>query len=231
MGIVELRGIRKTYVMGTEEVHALAHIDLDVPEGEFIAIMGSSGSGKSTMLNILGCLDRPTDGAYLLGGKDVSGMDDDALSEVRARRIGFVFQSFNLLPQLTVVENVEVPLFYQGVAPAEGRQRSTTIAERVGLAGRLGHRPTELSGGQQQRVAIARALVNDPLILLADEPTGNLDSRTGAEILEMLLELNRSGRTLILVTHDPAVAAHAHRTIVLRDGRIVEERRNDPGRP
>jgi putative ABC transport system ATP-binding protein len=223
--IVELRDLERTYLMGSEPVHALTGINLSIAEGEFIAIMGSSGSGKSTMLNLLGCLDRPTSGSYFLGGEDVSEMRDDALSEIRAKRIGFVFQSFNLLPQLTVLENIEVPLFYQGVSPVESRRRSQALAEKVGLGGRLSHRPTELSGGQQQRVAIARALVNDPLIILADEPTGNLDTKTGEEILGILLDLNRSGRTMILVTHDGKVAAHAHRTVVLRDGAIVDERR------
>ena len=220
MAIVEFRNVVRTYPMGGELVHALRGVDLTIEEGDFFAIMGASGSGKSTLLNILGCLDRPTSGRYFLGGRDVSRVSDDELSEVRATRIGFVFQSFNLLPQLSVLDNVEVPLFYQGVSPREARSRSEAIASKVGLGSRLTHRPNELSGGQQQRVAIARALVNDPLIVLADEPTGNLDSATGREVMGLLEDLHRSGRTIVLVTHDEKVASGADKRAILVDGRV-----------
>jgi len=224
--VAELRDASRVYTMGATEVRALDHVDLAFEEGQYTAIMGASGSGKSTMLNILGCLDRPTAGQYVLGGRDVSSLEDDELSRERNRRLGFVFQAYNLIPHLTVLENIEVPMEYGDVPPAEARRRATQLAERMGLAERLGHRPTELSGGQQQRVAIARSLANDPMVLLADEPTGNLDSRTGEEILGLLDELNASGRTLIVVTHDPQVAARAHRTVVMHDGRVarIEER-------
>src|SRR5215218_10201689 len=208
------------------EVAALRSINIDFVEGEYTAIMGASGSGKSTLMNILGCLDRPTHGRYVLGGDDVSQMPDDALSEIRSRRIGFIFQNFNLIPQLTVLENLEVPMFYLGIHPNERRRRATELAEKVGLAERLDHRPMQLSGGQQQRVCIARAMVNDPLILLADEPTGALDSKTGQQILELFDELVASGRTIILVTHDPGVGKRAHRVIQLHDGRVVKDERN-----
>jgi putative ABC transport system ATP-binding protein len=187
--------------------------------------MGPSGCGKSTLLNLLGCLDRPTAGRYRLGGQDVSQLDDDALSTIRGARIGFVFQSYNLIQQLTVVENIEVPLFYQGWPEEAGRERARQLAERVGLGDRLEHKPFELSGGQQQRVAIARALVNDPLIILADEPTGNLDSASGADILRLFDELHAQGKTLVLVTHDPNVAAHARRVLRLRDGQVESDTR------
>jgi len=187
-----------------------------------IAVMGPSGSGKSTLLNILGCLDKPSAGAYLLGGEDVSGLSDDALSEIRASRIGFVFQSYHLIPQLTVAENIEVPLSYQGLSERDSYSRAVELAEEVGLSHRLRHLPTELSGGQCQRVAIARALASKPLIVLADEPTGNLDSHTGAEILDLIVTLNRGGTTIILVTHDPQVAAVAHRTVHMIDGRLTD---------
>src|SRR5215213_149103 len=195
------------------EVAALRSINLDFLEGEYTAIMGASGSGKSTLMNILGCLDQPTSGAYILGGLDVSELPDDQLSEIRSQRIGFIFQNFNLIQQLTVLENLEVPMFYLGIPPHERRRRAIAIAEKVGLAQRLDHRPMQLSGGQQQRVCIARGLVNDPLILLADEPTGALDSKTGQQILELFDELVASGRTIILVTHDPHVGQRAHRVI------------------
>jgi len=206
-------------------VRALDGLSLAIPEGEFLAIMGPSGSGKSTLLNILGCLDRPTAGAYYLGGEDVSKLGDSALSMRRCRFLGFVFQSYNLIPQLTVLENIEIPLFYQGLSPRACRERSHVLAERVGLADRLDHRPTELSGGQQQRVAVARALANDPLVILADEPTGNLDSRTGEEIMDLILGLHGQGKTIILVTHDAKVATHAQRIIRLADGVIVADER------
>jgi len=226
MTLVEFRNLRKTYTMGAVEVHALRGIDLRFEEGEYIAIMGPSGSGKSTLLNLLGCLDRPTSGTYLLGDEDVSALSDDQLSEIRSSRIGFVFQSYNLIAQLSVVENIEVPLYYQGWSERDSFARASELAAMVGLSDRLGHRPAELSGGQQQRVAIARSLANDPLILLADEPTGNLDSTTGHEILELLDDLNDRGKTLILVTHEDFVAQHAQRVIHLADGRVDREERN-----
>jgi len=219
--IVELREVVRTYAMEGETVYALRGVNFAVEEGDFFAVMGASGSGKSTLLNVLGCLDRPTSGEYILGGRDVSRLSDDELSSVRAKEIGFVFQSFNLLPQLSVLDNVEVPLFYQGIAPAEARRRSLEIAQRVGLGDRVSHRPSQLSGGQQQRVAIARALANDPLILLADEPTGNLDSVSGAEVLRIFDALHEAGRTILLVTHDEHVAAHATKRLVLADGKVL----------
>lgn len=221
--IVEFDNVRKTYQMGVVTVEALRGVSFSISAGEYISIMGPSGCGKSTLLNLLGCLDRPTDGRYLLGGEDVSQMEDDALSAVRGARLGFIFQSYNLIQQLTVLENIEVPLYYQGRPEAESRDLARELATRVGLAERMDHKPFELSGGQQQRVAIARALVNDPLVLLADEPTGNLDSSSGADILKVFDELNAQGKTLILVTHDPAVGERAHRTIRLRDGLIESD--------
>jgi putative ABC transport system ATP-binding protein len=221
-----IRDLRKDYVLSGETVHALRGVSFDVPEGDCISIMGPSGSGKSTLLNLLGCLDRPTAGSYSLGGDDVSRMSDDELSETRATRLGFVFQSYNLLPALTVVENIEVPLYYSGQVDRTTRQRCVELAELVGLGDRLDHRPSQLSGGQQQRVAIARSLVNNPRFMLADEPTGNLDSATTEEILQLLERLNQEGRTIILVTHENDVAAHTKRTIMLRDGQIqYDERR------
>src|SRR5687768_14456751 len=208
------------------EVAALRSINIDFVEGEYTAIMGASGSGKSTLMNILGCLDRPTHGRYILGGDDVSQMPDDILSEIRSRRIGFIFQNFNLIQQLTVLENLEVPMFYLGYPPAVRRARAKELAERVGLAQRADHRPTELSGGQQQRVCIARSLVNDPLILLADEPTGNLDGKTGQAILTMFDELVAQGKSILMVTHDPTVAHRCHRVIRLHDGLISSDERN-----
>jgi len=225
VSIVDLVDVTKTYALEGVEVRALRGVSFSVREGEYCAIVGPSGSGKSTLLNLLGCLDRPTSGTYRLGDRDVSGMTDDELSDVRATRIGFVFQSFNLLPQLSVLDNIEVPLFYQGVSPAESRKRSQALAERVGLGDRTSHRPTELSGGQQQRVAIARALANDPILVLADEPTGNLDTATGKEILAVLDELNRSGKTILLVSHDPNVATRAERIVEIVDGRVARDER------
>ena len=222
--LVRLESLWKIYPIGPEGVVALRDINMVIRAGEYVAIMGPSGSGKSTMLNLLGCLDRPSSGRYWLGDADVSGMSDNELSEVRGQRIGFVFQSFNLIPQLSVLGNIEVPLFYQGQPRAHRHPRSRQLAEMVGLGDRAEHRPTELSGGQRQRVAVARALANDPLVLLADEPTGNLDSRTGEQILALVHELHRSGVTIVLVTHEMAVAAQAQRVIRMRDGKVIEDR-------
>ncbi len=221
--IVQLQNIRKTYEIGPVSVPALQGINVTIAPSEYVCIMGPSGCGKSTLLNLLGCLDRPSSGTYVLGQEDVSQLDDDALSAVRGARLGFIFQSYNLIQQLTVVENIEVPLFYQGWPEAESRALAEELAGKVGLGERLDHRPYELSGGQQQRVAIARALANDPLIILADEPTGNLDSTSGAEILRVFDELNAQGKTIILVTHDQGVAQHASRTIRLRDGFVESD--------
>ena len=221
--IVQFADVRKTYQMGPVTVRALRGISFSIQPGEYISIMGPSGCGKSTLLNLLGCLDRPTSGHYFLGDEDVSQMDDDSLSSVRGARLGFIFQSYNLIQQLTVVENIEVPLYYQDRPEHECREVARTLAARVGLEERLDHKPFELSGGQQQRVAIARALVNDPLVILADEPTGNLDSTSGKEILRVFDELNEQGKTLILVTHDPSVSDRARRAIRLRDGEIESD--------
>ena len=224
--IVKFDNVRKTYEMGMVTVEALRGISLDILAGEYVSIMGPSGCGKSTMLNLLGCLDRPTSGHYRLGGDDVSQLDDDALSAIRGARLGFIFQSYNLIQQLTVVENIEVPLYYQGRSEDASRALAGQFAERVGLGDRLHHKPFELSGGQQQRVAIARALVNDPLVLLADEPTGNLDSGSGVEILKIFDDLNEQGKTIILVTHDEKVSRHARRAIRLCDGRVESDVRS-----
>ncbi|MBI4660477.1 MAG: ABC transporter ATP-binding protein [Verrucomicrobia bacterium] len=221
--LVRLENIRKTYQMGLVTVDALRGISLAIKPGEYISIMGPSGCGKSTLMNLLGCLDRPSSGNYWLGGDDVSKLEDDALSEIRGSRLGFVFQSYNLIQQLSVVENIEIPLYYQGWPEEECRALAIQLAARVGLESRLHHRPYELSGGQQQRVAIARALVNDPLLILADEATGNLDSKSGAEILAVLDDLNRQGKTLIMVTHDENVARRARRAIRLRDGLVESD--------
>jgi putative ABC transport system ATP-binding protein len=221
--IVQFDNVRKTYQMGVVQVDALRGISFQVNGGEYISIMGPSGCGKSTLLNLLGCLDRPTDGRYYLGGEDVSVMQDDSLSSVRGSRLGFIFQSYNLIQQLTVLENIEIPLYYQGLPEDQSRKKAQSLAELVGLEHRLNHKPYELSGGQQQRVAIARALVNDPLLILADEPTGNLDSASGAEILRVFDDLNGQGKTLIMVTHDTSVARRSHRTISLRDGLIEKD--------
>jgi len=223
--VIELEDVHKIYQMGEQQVNALAGVSTSFTVGSFYAIMGPSGSGKSTMLNLLGCLDRVSRGRYVLEGTDVSTLDDDALSELRLRHLGFIFQSFNLIPQLTVQRNIELPLYYLGWEADRSAERAVELARRVGLEERLGHRPTELSGGQMQRVAIARALANDPRILLADEPTGNLDTATGKQILELLGELNEQGKTIIMVTHEPDIAKLAHRRLHMRDGLIerIEE--------
>ncbi len=218
--IAEFVDVHRHYVMGDNVVRALNGVSIRVLEGDYLAIMGRSGSGKSTMLNILGCLDRPTSGSYFVGGRDVSRLDDDALSDVRGQELGFIFQSFNLIPQLTVLENLEVPLFYQNRVGPESRAKAERLAARVGLGGRLMHKPLELSGGQQQRVAIARALMNDPLFLLADEATGNLDSNTEREILDLMDELRDEGVTIVIVTHNEKVAERADRVLWLKDGQV-----------
>ena len=225
MALIELKQISKTYLLGkgAVKVHALHNIDMAIEQGEYIAVMGPSGSGKSTLLNILGCLDRPTSGRYFLDGQDVSQMDDDALSETRGRKLGFIFQAYNLIPELSILENIEVPLYYQGQSERESRSKALKIAGWVGLTDRINHKPSELSGGQQQRVAIARALANDALIILADEPTGNLDSATTEDIVQILDRLHQNGKTLINVTHDNEVAAKAKRIIRMRDGMIVSD--------
>jgi putative ABC transport system ATP-binding protein len=225
--IIRLAGITREYVMGSEKVLALRGVDLEIQRNEYVAIMGPSGSGKSTMMNMLGCLDTPSGGQYWLNGQEVSTMVDDDLARVRNREIGFVFQTFNLLPRATALANVELPLVYAGVSTRERKRRAEAALERVGLGNRMDHRPNELSGGQRQRVAIARALVNEPSILLADEPTGNLDSATSVEIMRVFGSLHAQGQTVILVTHEPDIAAHAHRVVVLRDGKVDSDRRNE----
>jgi putative ABC transport system ATP-binding protein len=219
----QIQDVTKEYVMDGGTVRALRGISLHIPQGDFVAIMGPSGSGKSTLLNLLGCLDRPTAGTIMLGNDNVSRLSDDKLSEIRASRIGFVFQSYNLIPQLTVLENIEVPLYYQRRLGSRGRRRGRELADMVGLGDRLDHRPTQLSGGQQQRVAIARSLINDPYFILADEPTGNLDTATGNEIMVIFDRLHAEGQTLIIVTHEDHVARHCKRVIKLRDGQIVSD--------
>jgi putative ABC transport system ATP-binding protein len=223
---VSVGDLRKDYVLSGETVHALRGVSFDVPEGDYISIMGPSGSGKSTLLNLLGCLDRPSSGSYMLSDVDVAKMSDDRLAEIRSTEIGFIFQSYNLLAALTVVENIEVPLYYSRRLNPETKRRCLELAEMVGLKDRLNHRPTQLSGGQQQRVAIARSLVNNPEFILADEPTGNLDTKTSHEILDLLERLNNEGRTIIMVTHEPDVAARTKRSIHLLDGRVVSDERN-----
>ena len=218
--IVRLEDAHKIYQMGVQEVKALEGVNVSFRRGEFWAIMGASGSGKSTMMNILGCLDRLTKGSYFLEGDDVSTLDDDSLSELRLRHLGFIFQSFNLISQLTVQRNIELPLYYLGWDSTKSAERARELALKVGLEGRLDHRPAELSGGQMQRVAVARALANDPQILFADEPTGNLDTATGVQILELLVELNKQGKTIIMVTHEPHIAAYAQKRLHMKDGLI-----------
>ena len=222
--VVSVQNVCKRYEMDGETVNALRGVSLEVPQGDFVSVMGSSGSGKSTLLNLLGCLDRPTSGNIIFGGDDITKLSDNRLSEIRATRIGFIFQSYNLIPQLTVLENIEVPFYYGGGGGSKIHNRSKELADMVGLGDRLKHRPTQLSGGQQQRVAIARSLVNDPFFLLADEPTGNLDSATTEEILGLLIELNEQGKTIIMVTHEPEVGDRTKRIVRLRDGEVESDR-------
>ena len=221
--VIRTEGLIKTYEMGAEQVHALQGVDLEIRRGEYVAIMGPSGSGKSTLMNLIGCLDSPTSGRYWLAGRLVSDLDDDELAYIRNKEIGFVFQTFNLLPRATALHNVELPLIYNGTPAEERVQKATLALERVDLGDRMNHKPNELSGGQRQRVAIARALVNDPSIVLADEPTGNLDSKTGEEIMGLFENLYRQGNTIILVTHEMDIAQHAHRVIFIRDGKIASD--------
>jgi putative ABC transport system ATP-binding protein len=223
MSLIETRDLWKTYTMGSEEIHALRGISIDIDRGEYVAIMGPSGSGKSTLMNLIGCLDTPSKGTYLLNGKHVGDMNDNELARIRNEEIGFVFQTFNLLPRATALHNVELPLVYAGVSATDREARARGALERVELGDRMTHRPNELSGGQRQRVAIARALVNNPSILLADEPTGNLDSKTGAEIMSLFAKLHKAGNTIVLVTHEADVAAFAHRTIHIRDGQVEKD--------
>jgi putative ABC transport system ATP-binding protein len=223
--VIHTEGLTKDYVLGAETVHALRGVDFEVQRNEYVAIMGPSGSGKSTLMNLIGCLDTPSAGEYWLNNTAVARLDDDQLAAIRNREIGFVFQTFNLLPRATALHNVELPLIYGGTGAKERRQRAEHVLDRVGLADRMEHRPSELSGGQRQRVAVARALVNDPAILLADEPTGNLDSHTGAEIMNLFEELYEAGQTILLVTHEHDIATHARRTIILRDGLIESDSR------
>jgi putative ABC transport system ATP-binding protein len=223
--MISMRQIRKVYSTGKVEVEALRGVDLEIGSNEYVAIVGPSGSGKSTLMNIVGCLDTPTSGEYVLSGERVGGLDRNRLAEIRNRRIGFVFQNFNLLPYATALENVELPLLFAGAAAKERRERASAVLDKVGLGDRLEHKPTELSGGQMQRVAIARALVNTPAILLADEPTGNLDSAAGKAIVSLFAELHASGQTIVLITHDAGIAKLASRVVQVRDGQIVEDRR------
>src|SRR5690348_13724870 len=223
MGLIETRDLWKTYVMGSEEIHALRGVSIDIERGEYVAIMGPSGSGKSTLMNLIGCLDTPTKGSYLLNGKEVAAMNDDELARIRNEEIGFVFQTFNLLPRATALHNVELPLVYAGVSSKDRADRARQALEKVELTARAAHRPNELSGGQRQRVAIARALVNNPSILLADEPTGNLDSKTGVEIMAVFKRLHDAGNTIVLVTHEADIAAYARRVIHIRDGQVEKD--------
>jgi putative ABC transport system ATP-binding protein len=223
MGLITTNELWKTYVMGSEEIHALRGVSINIEKGEYVAIMGPSGSGKSTLMNLIGCLDTPTKGSYQLNGKEVAAMNDDELARIRNEEIGFVFQTFNLLPRATALHNVELPLVYAGVSGKDRQDRAKIALQKVELIDRASHRPNELSGGQRQRVAIARALVNNPSILLADEPTGNLDSKTGEEIMAVFARLHGAGNTIILVTHEPDIAAHAHRVISIRDGQVEKD--------
>jgi putative ABC transport system ATP-binding protein len=229
MPIIETHDLWKTYVMGSEEIHALRGVDLGIERGEYVAIMGPSGSGKSTLMNLIGCLDTPSKGSYLLNGKQVSEMNDNELARIRNEEIGFVFQTFNLLPRASALHNVELPLVYAGVPSKDRQERAREALRKVELEDRMSHRPNELSGGRRQRVAIARSLVNNPSILLADEPTGNLDSKTGVEIMALFKRLHEGGNTIVLVTHEADIAAHAHRVVHIRDGRVEKDvRSGDP---
>ena len=228
MALIQTENLWKTYHMGTESVHALRAVSVEIERGEFVAIMGPSGSGKSTLMNLIGCLDTPTEGTYLINGRAVSGMNDDELARIRNREIGFVFQTFNLLPRASALHNVELPLIYAGMSAAQRKRQAVAALHLVELDDRMDHRPNELSGGQRQRVAIARALVNNPSIVLADEPTGNLDSKTGVEIMAVLEGLHRGGNTIILITHEAEVARYAHRVIYIRDGQIERDERTTP---
>lgn len=223
MALIETQDLWKSYTMGSEQIHALSGVSLAIERGEYVAIMGPSGSGKSTLMNLIGCLDTPTRGSYLLNGKQVSQMNDDELARIRNEEIGFVFQTFNLLPRATALHNVELPLVYAGIPSVERLKRARASLDKVELGDRMSHRPNQLSGGQRQRVAIARALVNNPSILLADEPTGNLDSKTGEEIMSLFKRLHESGNTIVLVTHEADIAAHAHRVLHIRDGKIEDD--------
>ncbi|HEV8396656.1 MAG TPA: ABC transporter ATP-binding protein [Vicinamibacterales bacterium] len=223
MALIETRDLWKTYVMGEEEIHALRGVSIQIERGEYVAIMGPSGSGKSTLMNLIGCLDTPSKGSYLLNGKQVSEMNDNELARIRNQEIGFVFQTFNLLPRASALQNVELPLVYAGIPARDRIKLAKNAIDRVELTSRMTHKPNELSGGQRQRVAIARALVNNPSILLADEPTGNLDSKTGAEIMALFAKLHESGNTIVLVTHEADIAAFAHRTISVRDGQVEKD--------
>jgi putative ABC transport system ATP-binding protein len=223
MALIETDNLWKTYIMGTEEIHALRGVSIGIERGEYVAIMGPSGSGKSTLMNLIGCLDTPSQGTYTLNGKAVGDMNDDELARIRNEEIGFVFQTFNLLPRATALHNVELSLIYAGVHSKVRMERAKTALDKVELGDRMTHRPNQLSGGQRQRVAIARALVNNPSILLADEPTGNLDSKTGVEIMSLFARLHEAGNTIVLVTHEPEVAAHAHRAIHIRDGQVEKD--------
>lgn len=224
--VIKTSNLRKTYIMGSQEINALQSVSIEIKENEYVALMGPSGSGKSTLMNLLGCLDSPSSGQYFLDGNDVSRMSDDELAEVRNKQIGFVFQTFNLLPRLSALENVALPLVYAGLSKTKRLEKAYAALEAVGLAERVHHKPNELSGGQRQRVAIARALVNDPAIILADEPTGNLDSKTSVEIMGLLEDIHARGNTVILVTHEPDIAEHAHRIVRLRDGLIESDIQN-----
>lgn len=225
--IIELTDIVKTYKRGVEELHVLKGITLHVKDGDFVAIIGPSGSGKSTLMNTIGLLDIPTSGSYVLDGVNTLGLSDNRMAELRNHKIGFIFQQFNLLPRLTALENVELPMIYSGISRAERKESALEMLDSLGMKSRAGHRPSELSGGQQQRVAIARALVSKPSLLLADEPTGALDSKTGKEVLELMLELNKRGNTIVLITHDSGIAEHASRVVAIRDGELISDHRND----
>jgi putative ABC transport system ATP-binding protein len=231
MALIETRDLWKTYLMGDEEIHALRGVSIAIERGEYVAIMGPSGSGKSTLMNLIGCLDTPSKGTYLLNGKEVSQMNDNELARIRNEEIGFVFQTFNLLPRATALHNVELPLVYAGISKKERLDQAKAAIEKVELTHRMTHKPNELSGGQRQRVAIARALVNNPSILLADEPTGNLDSKTGIEIMALFARLHQGGNTIIVVTHEADIAAYAHRVIAIRDGQVERDVRQEPHAP